>query len=166
MNSIQRIAISVVGVAALAWVAGCGTSTKEVDSTTYVPAAAPAQVVVQAPPVVVTPPTTTTSTSSDRSSNSTDSGSAGTVDSSSSHHSESTTVTLVTNPQRGRIRDAKQSQSKKNSRAGTRDRAVDWRRTACLQCALRAGYYRLLNSASHENDSVNVKAEHRLQLPG
>ena len=50
MNSIQRIAISVVGIAALACVAGCGTSTKEVDSTTYVPAAAPA-VVVQAPPV-------------------------------------------------------------------------------------------------------------------
>ena len=42
MNSIQRIAISVVGIAALACVAGCGTSTKEVDSTTYVPAAAPA----------------------------------------------------------------------------------------------------------------------------
>lgn len=93
MNSFQRIAISIVSVAAFAFVAGCGTSTKEVDSTTYVPAVAPAQVVVQAPPVMVTPPTTTTSTSSDRSNNSTDSGSAGTVDSSSSHHSESTTVT-------------------------------------------------------------------------
>ena len=92
MKSIKRIAISVVSVAGFALLAGCGTSTKEVDSTTYVPAA-PAQVVVQAPaPVMVTPPTTTTSTSSDRSSNSTDSGSAGTVDSSSSHHSESTTV--------------------------------------------------------------------------
>ena len=92
MNSIQRIAVSVVGVAALACLAGCGTSTKEVDSTTYVPAA-PAQVVVQAPaPVMVTPPTTTTSTSVDRSSNSSNSGIAGTVDSSSSHHSESTTV--------------------------------------------------------------------------
>ena len=93
MNSFKRIAVSVVGITALACVAGCGTSTKEVDSTPYVPAPAPAQVVVQAPPVYVTPPTTTTSTSSDRSSNSTDSGSAGTVDSSSSHHSESTTVT-------------------------------------------------------------------------
>jgi hypothetical protein len=91
MKSIKRIAISVVSVAGFALLAGCGTSTKEVDSTTYVPTA-PAQVVVQAPPVVVTPPTTTTSTSSDRSSNSTDSGIAGTVDSSSSHHSESTTV--------------------------------------------------------------------------
>jgi hypothetical protein len=92
MKSTKRIAISVVGVAGFALVAGCGTSTKEVDSTTYVPTA-PAQVVVQAPaPVMVTPPTTTTSTSSDRSSNSTDSGIAGTVDSSSSHHSESTTV--------------------------------------------------------------------------
>jgi hypothetical protein len=91
MKSIKRIAISVVGVAGFALLAGCGTSTKEVDSTTYVPSG-PAQVVVQAPPVVVTPPTTTTSTSSDRSANSTDSGIAGTVDSSSSHHSESTTV--------------------------------------------------------------------------
>lgn len=90
MKSIKRIAISVVSVAGFALLAGCGTSTKEVDSTTYVPSA-PAQVVV-APPVVVTPPTTTTSTSSDRSANSTDSGIAGTVDSSSSHHSESTTV--------------------------------------------------------------------------
>ena len=50
MNSIRKIVIGTVGVAALAFVAGCGTSTKEVDSTTYVPAAAPAQVVVQAPP--------------------------------------------------------------------------------------------------------------------
>jgi ABC-type uncharacterized transport system auxiliary subunit len=92
MKSIKRIAISVVGVAGFALLAGCGSTTKEVDSTTYVPSA-PAQVVVQAPPaVVVTPPTTTTSTSIDRSSNSTDSGSAGTVESSSSHHSESTTV--------------------------------------------------------------------------
>jgi hypothetical protein len=93
MNSIQRFAISIVGIAALALVAGCGSSTKEVETTTYVPAA-PAQVIVQAPVVdPVPPPTTTTSTTSDRSSNSTDSGSAGTVDSSSSHHSESTTVT-------------------------------------------------------------------------
>ena len=91
MNSIQRIAISVVGIAALACVAGCGTSTKEVDSSSYITTPAPA-VVVQARPVQVVPPTTTTSTSSDRSANSTDSGSAGTVDSSSSHHSESTTV--------------------------------------------------------------------------
>jgi hypothetical protein len=93
MNSIQRYAISFVSIAAFACLAGCGSSTKEVDSTTYVPAPAPAQVIVQAPPVMVTPPTTTTSTSSDRSRNSTDSGSAGTIDSSSSHHSESTTVT-------------------------------------------------------------------------
>ena len=91
MNSIQRIAISVVGIAALACVAGCGTSTKEVDSSSYITTPAPA-VVVQAGPVQVIPPTTTTSTSSDRSANSTDSGSVGTVDSSSSHHSESTTV--------------------------------------------------------------------------
>jgi hypothetical protein len=93
MNSIQRFAISVVSVAALACVAGCGSSTKEVDSTTYVPVAAPAQVIVQAPPVQVVTPTTTTSTSVDRSSNSSDSSNGGTVDSSSSHHSESTTVT-------------------------------------------------------------------------
>jgi hypothetical protein len=92
MKSIKRIAISIVGVAGLALLAGCGTSTKEVDSTTYVPTAPASQVVVQAPPVMVTPPTTTTSTSSDRSANSTDSGVAGTVDSPSSHHSESTTV--------------------------------------------------------------------------
>jgi hypothetical protein len=93
MNSIQRLAISFVSIATLACVAGCGTSTKEVDTTTYVPAA-PAQVIVQAPPVeVAPPPTMTTNTSIDRSSHSTDSGSAGTVESSSSHHSESTTVT-------------------------------------------------------------------------
>lgn len=92
MNSLQRFAIGVVGVGALALVAGCGSTTKEVDSTTYVPAAAPAQVVV-APPVQVIPPTTTSSTSMDKSSNSSESGVGGTVDSSSSHHSESTTVT-------------------------------------------------------------------------
>jgi hypothetical protein len=91
MNSVQRFAISVVAAAAFACVAGCG-STKEVETTTYVPAA-PAQVVVQPAPVQVVPPTTTSSTSSERSSNSTDSNNAGTVDSSSSHHSESTTVT-------------------------------------------------------------------------
>ena len=39
MKSIKRIVISIVGVAGLALLAGCGTSTKEVDSTTYVPAA-------------------------------------------------------------------------------------------------------------------------------
>jgi hypothetical protein len=93
MNSVQRFAISVVTIAAFTCVAGCGSSTKEVDSTTYIPAAAPAQVVVQPAPVRVVPPTTTSSTSSERSSNSSDSNNAGTVDSSSSHHSESTTVT-------------------------------------------------------------------------
>jgi hypothetical protein len=93
MNSVQRFAISVVSIAAFTCVVGCGSSTKEVDTTTYVPAP-PAQVIVQAPPVEpVPPPTTTTSTTSDRSSNSTDSGNAGTVDSSSPHHSESTSVT-------------------------------------------------------------------------
>jgi hypothetical protein len=93
MNSVQRFAISVVAVTAFACVAGCGSTTKEVEkTTTYVPAA-PAQVVVQPAPVQVVPPTTTTNTSSERSSNSSDSGNAGTVDSSSSHHSESTTVT-------------------------------------------------------------------------
>jgi uncharacterized lipoprotein YajG len=93
MNSIRRIAVSVVSIAAFACLAGCGTSTKEVDSTTYVPA--PAQAVVQAPPVVaVTPPTTITSTSVDKSRDSSVSSTGeGTVDSSSSHHSESTTVT-------------------------------------------------------------------------
>ncbi len=92
MNSVQRFAISIVSVAALACVAGCGSSTKEVDTTSYVPAA-PAQVVVQPAPVQVVPPTTTSSTSSERSSNSSNSNNAGTVDSSSSRHSESTTVT-------------------------------------------------------------------------
>jgi hypothetical protein len=92
MNSIKRLAVCAAGIAALACV-GCGSSTKEVDSTTYVPAPAPAQIVVQAPPVQVIPPTTTTSTSMDKSSNSTNSSNGGTVDSSSSHHSESTTVT-------------------------------------------------------------------------
>ncbi len=92
MNSVQRFAISVVTVTAFACVAGCGSSTKEVDTTRYVPAA-PAQVVVQPAPVPVVPPTTTSSTSNERSSNSTDSNNAGTVDSSSSRHSESTTVT-------------------------------------------------------------------------
>jgi hypothetical protein len=92
MNSIQRIAISVVGIAALACVAGCGSTTKEVDSTTYVPAGAPAQVVV-APPVQVIPPTTTTSTSVDKSRDSSESSTGGTVDSSSSNHRESATVT-------------------------------------------------------------------------
>ena len=91
MNSVQRFAISVVAAAAFACVAGCG-STKEVDTTSYVPAA-PAQVIVQPAPVQVVSPTTTSNTSSDRSSNSTDTNNAGTVDSSSSHHSESTTVT-------------------------------------------------------------------------
>jgi hypothetical protein len=91
MNSVQRFAISVVAAAAFACVAGCG-STKEVDTTSYVPAA-PAQVIVQPAPVQVVPPTTTSNTSSDRSSNSTNSNNAGTVDSSSSRHSESTTVT-------------------------------------------------------------------------
>jgi hypothetical protein len=99
MNSVQRFAISVVAAAAFACVAGCG-STKEVDTTSYVPAA-PAQVIVQpAPvqivqpaPVQVVPPTTTSSTSVDKSSNSSNSNNGGTVDSSSSHHSESTTVT-------------------------------------------------------------------------
>jgi hypothetical protein len=91
MNSVQRFAISVVAAAAFACVAGCG-STKEVDTTSYVPAA-PAQVIVQPAPVQVVSPTTTSNTSSDRSSNSTDSNNGGTVDSSSSHHSESTTVT-------------------------------------------------------------------------
>jgi hypothetical protein len=93
MNSIQRFAISVVSVAAFTWVVGCGSSTKEVDTTTYVPAE-PAQVVVQpAPAEAVPPPTTTTNTSSERSRSSSESGNAGSVDSSSSHHSESTTVT-------------------------------------------------------------------------
>ncbi len=92
MNSVQRFAISIVSVAALACVAGCGSSTKEVDTTSYIPAA-PAQVVVQPAPVQVVPPTTTSSTSSERSSNSSDSNNAGTVDSASSRHSESTTVT-------------------------------------------------------------------------
>lgn len=92
MNSVQRFALSVVAVTAFACVAGCGSSTKEVDTTSYVPAA-PAQVIVQPVPVQVAPPTTTTSTSVDKSSNSSDSNNAGTVDSSSSHHSESTTVT-------------------------------------------------------------------------
>ena len=89
----QRFAISVVTITAFTCVAGCGSSTKEVDTTTYVPAA-PAQVVVQPAPVQVVPPTTTTtSTSSEGSRNSSDSGNAGTAESSSSHHSESTTVT-------------------------------------------------------------------------
>jgi hypothetical protein len=93
MNSIRRFSIGVVSIAAFALVTGCGSSTKEVHTTTYIPAA-PAQVVVEPAPVeAAPPPTTTTSTSSDRSSNSSDSGSAGTVDSSNSHHSESTTVT-------------------------------------------------------------------------
>src|ERR1700676_1852485 len=83
--------ISTMILAGSIFVAACGSSTKEVDTTTYVPAQ-PAQVIVQAPPVEVAPPTTTTSTSSDRSRTSSDSGSAGTMDSSSSHHSESTTV--------------------------------------------------------------------------
>ena len=101
MNSVQRFAISVVAVTAFACVAGCGSTTKEVDTTSYVPAApaqvivqpAPAQVFVQPAPVQVVPPTTTTNTSSERSSKSSESGNAGTVDSSSSRHSESTTVT-------------------------------------------------------------------------
>jgi hypothetical protein len=63
MNSIQRLAISFVSIATLACVAGCGTSTKEVDTTTYVPAA-PAQVIVQAPPVEVAPPPTMTTNTS------------------------------------------------------------------------------------------------------
>jgi hypothetical protein len=92
MNSIQRFAIGAVSIVAFACVAGCGTSTKEVDTTSYVPAP-PAQVIVQPAPVQVVPPTTTSSTSSERSSNSTESGNAGTVESSSSHHAESTTVT-------------------------------------------------------------------------
>jgi len=91
MNSVQRFAISVVAAAAFACVAGCG-STKEVDTTSYVPAA-PAQVIVQPAPVQVVPPTTTSNTSVDKSSNSSNSNNGGTVDSSSSHHSESTTVT-------------------------------------------------------------------------
>ena len=91
MNSVQRFAISVVAAAAFACVAGCG-STKEVDTTSYVPVA-PAQVIVQPAPVQVVPPTTTSSTSVDKSSNSSNSNNGGTVDSSSSHHSESTTVT-------------------------------------------------------------------------
>jgi hypothetical protein len=92
MNSVQRFAISVVSIAAFTCVAGCGSSTKEVDTTSYVPVA-PAQVVVQPAPVPVVPPTTTSSTSSEGSRNSSSSGNAGTVDTSSSHHSESTTVT-------------------------------------------------------------------------
>jgi hypothetical protein len=92
MNSVQRFALSVVAITAFACVAGCGTSTKEVDTTSYVPAP-PAQVIVQPAPVQVVAPTTTSSTSSERSSNSSDTNNAGTVDSSSSHHSESTTVT-------------------------------------------------------------------------
>jgi hypothetical protein len=91
MNSIQRIAITFVSVAAFACITGCGTSTKEVDTTTYVPAA-PAQVVVQAPPAQVAAPTTITSTSVDKSRDSSVSSSGGTVDSTSSHHSESTSV--------------------------------------------------------------------------
>jgi hypothetical protein len=92
MNSVQRFAIGVVSIAAFTCVAGCASSTKEVDTTKYVPAP-PAQVIVQPAPVQVAPPTTTSSTSVDKSSNSSESGNAGTVDSSSSHHSESTTVT-------------------------------------------------------------------------
>ncbi len=92
MNSVQRFAISVVATAAFTCVAGCGTTTKEVSTTSYVPAA-PAQIVVQPAPAPEVPPTTTSSTSSEHSSNSSDSGNAGTVNSSSSHHSESTTVT-------------------------------------------------------------------------
>ena len=94
MNSVQRLTLSVLGVAAATFLVGCGTSTKEVETTTYVPAP-PAQIVVQTAPVPVAPPapTTTSSTSSDRSTTSTDSGNAGAMDSSISHHSESTTVT-------------------------------------------------------------------------
>jgi hypothetical protein len=92
MNSIQRIIIGVVSIAAFACTTGCGTSTKEVDTTTYVPAA-PAQVVVQAPPLQVVPTTTITSTSVDKSRDSSVSTTGASVDRSSSHHSESTAVT-------------------------------------------------------------------------
>ena len=54
MNSIQRFAISVVSIAAFTCVVGCGSSTKEVDTTTYVPAE-PAQVVVQPAPAETVP---------------------------------------------------------------------------------------------------------------
>jgi hypothetical protein len=166
MNSIQRFAVSVVSVAALTLVAGCSSTTKEVDTTTYVPSA-PAQVIVQAPPVeVVPPPTTTISTSSDRASYSSGSGNAGTVDSSSSHHSESTTVTPS-----NWLRPGENSTMRNNC---NRKRTA----TATLATALLIGGGLLgvngasgqgttnsLNSGSRENDSASVEAEHHYNSP-
>ncbi len=46
-----------------------------------------------------------------------------------------------------------------------RDRAVDWRRTACFQRAIRTGRYRFSSSESRANDRVNVKVEHHYNSP-
>jgi hypothetical protein len=98
MKYSTKIAISLLSVAAIPFLSGCGSSTekvKEVSSTTYVPSP-PAEVVVQPAPVVALPPTTVTTTEEKSTSDSSDTGNNATQESSSAYHSESSTVTPIT----------------------------------------------------------------------
>jgi hypothetical protein len=99
VKSLAAISISILTLAALAFIAGCESSTehvKQVSATTYVPSP-PAQVVVEPPaPVVVTPPSTVRTTEERSSSDSTETGDSGTQESTSAYHSETSTVTPMT----------------------------------------------------------------------
>jgi hypothetical protein len=96
MKNSTKIAVSILSLAVLPFIGGCGSSTEQVKETSvetkYVPAPPP-QVVVQPAPVVALPPTTVTTTEEKSASNSTDTGNNATDESSSSYHSESSTVT-------------------------------------------------------------------------
>jgi hypothetical protein len=93
MKHSTQLALSLLGLAALPFLAGCGSSTEQVKETstaTYATTAPAAQ------PVVVSPPTTITTTEEKRESNSVDAGNNGTQDSSTAYHSATTTVTPKT----------------------------------------------------------------------
>jgi len=101
MNNFTKATILVLGIAALPFLGGCGSSTEQVKETTsttrYVqPLPEPAQVVVQPAPVIVSPPTTVTTTEEKSTSDSNDNGVDATRESSSAYHSESSTVTPMT----------------------------------------------------------------------
>ena len=103
MKNSTKIAISILSLAVIPFVSGCGSSTstervkESSNSTTYVPAPAP-QVVVQPAPVIAVPPSTVSTTEEKKTSNSTEMGNNGTAESTSAYHSQSSTVTPMTVP--------------------------------------------------------------------
>src|ERR1700692_70294 len=110
MKNSTKIALSLMSLAAVPFISGCGSSTERVKetsaTTTYVPSPQrevviqpEREVVIQPAPVVVSaPPTTVTTTEEKSNSNSTDMGNNATRESSSAYHSESSTVTPMTEP--------------------------------------------------------------------